>query len=113
MSLWLKSKLGIFPDLEISTLSFSLSPIGTSLSGIFGMLDKILSNSDLICFCSFVIVSSSFDISFDLLNKLSSLDLEISFFHSQEPLFFEYIFLFVSSNSLILSISTSIFRLFN
>ncbi len=41
---------------------------------MFGIPDKILSNSVLVFFCCAEILSNSEDISLDFLNKLSSLD---------------------------------------
>mgnify|MGYP001424396320 CR=1 FL=1 len=68
------------PDLEISTLSFSSTPIGTSICGIFGILDKISSRSSLTDLCCSLIFSIDNEISFDFANKDLSLDFEIFFF---------------------------------
>ena len=54
---------------------------------MFGILDKILSNSVLVFFCCSEIFSNSADISLDFLNRLSSLDFEISFFSFSKFLF--------------------------
>ena len=62
------------------------------------MLDKILSNSVLVFFCCSVIFSNSVDISLDFLNKLSSLDFEISFFSFSRFSFFCIKSLFNSSS---------------
>jgi hypothetical protein len=47
---------------------------------MFGILDKIFSNSSFVNFCFLVICSILKEISFDLTNKDLSFDLEISFF---------------------------------
>ena len=69
----MKSNLGNFPFLSTSILSFSFFPLGTSLWGIFGIFDKIFSNSFLITDCCSEIFSIVSEISFDLENKALSL----------------------------------------
>ena len=61
-------------------LSFSSLPLGTSTWGILGILESKLSNSVFIFFCKSVNLSNSNVSSLDFLNKVSSLDFEISFF---------------------------------
>ena len=76
------------PDFVISLLSFSFLPFGTSECGIFGMLDKIFSKSNLVLFCCSLISSIESEISFDLVNKDLSFDFEISFFSFSSVSFF-------------------------
>ena len=63
-------------------------PFGTSLSGMFGILDKIFSKSSFINFCFSLIFSILDEISLDLVNKDLSLDFEISFFSFSKDSFF-------------------------
>ena len=58
----LNVKLCIVPDLEISIFEFSSLPVGTSEWGIFGIDDKIVSNSFLTLVCNLLILSISDEI---------------------------------------------------
>jgi len=78
----------MFPVFNTSTLSFSSLPLGTSTCGILGILDSKLSNSVFIFFCESVNLSNSNVSSLDFLNKVSSLDFEISFFSFSIASFF-------------------------